>query len=172
MNEVGDVTIVNVKGSINVSGEIRAENVHISAFKDFNLNTEGWLHTNDLAVMDEDGYIQITGRLSDMILVGGFNTYPAEIEEFLHTHPKIQDVSVIGVPDKRLGEVAMAYIIPKEGSDPTAEEIIGFCKGKLANFKMPKYVEFVEAFPLTSTGKVQKFIQREMAAEKFEVSGS
>jgi fatty-acyl-CoA synthase len=127
---------------------------------------EGWVHTNDLAVLDEDGYISITGRFSDMILVGGFNTYPTEIEQFLYTHPKVHDVSIIGVPDERLGEVVMAYIIPKEGTDPTAAEIVDFCQGKLANFKIPRYVEFVDSFPLTSSGKVQKFIQRKMAAEK------
>jgi fatty-acyl-CoA synthase len=126
----------------------------------------GWLHTNDLAVLDEDGYISITGRLSDMILVGGFNTYPTEIEQFLYTHPKVHDVSIIGVPDERMGEVVMAYIIPKEGTDPTAAEIVDFCQGKLANFKIPRYVEFVDSFPLTGSGKVQKFIQRKMAAEK------
>jgi fatty-acyl-CoA synthase len=127
---------------------------------------EGWVHTNDLAVLDEDGYISITGRFSDMILVGGFNTYPTEIEQFLYTHPKVHDVSIIGVPDERLGEVVMAYIIPKEGTDPTAAEIVDFCQGKLANFKIPRYVEIVDSFPLTSSGKVQKFIQRKMAAEK------
>jgi fatty-acyl-CoA synthase len=127
---------------------------------------EGWLHTNDLVTLDEDGYISITGRLSDMILVGGFNTYPTEIEQFLYTHPKVHDVSIIGVPDERMGEVVMAYIIPKEGTDPTAAEIVDFCQGKLANFKIPRYVEFVGSFPLTGSGKVQKFIQRKMAAEK------
>ena len=128
----------------------------------------GWLHTNDLVTLDEDGYISITGRLSDMILVGGFNTYPTEIEQFLYTHPKVHDVSIIGVPDERMGEVVMAYIIPKEGTDPTAAEIVDFCQGKLANFKIPRYVEFVDSFPLTGSGKVQKFIQREMATEKFD----
>jgi fatty-acyl-CoA synthase len=126
----------------------------------------GWLHTNDLATLDEDGYISITGRLSDMILVGGFNTYPTEIEQFLYTHPKVHDVSIIGVPDERMGEVVMAYIIPKEGTDPTAAEIVDFCQGKLANFKIPRHVEFVDSFPLTGSGKVQKFIQRKMATEK------
>lgn len=128
----------------------------------------GWLHTNDLATLDEDGYISITGRLSDMILVGGFNTYPTEIEQFLYTHPKVHDVSIIGVPDERMGEVVMAYIIPKEGTDPTAAEIVDFCQGKLANFKIPRYVEFVDSFPLTGSGKVQKFSQRKMATEKFD----
>jgi fatty-acyl-CoA synthase len=132
---------------------------------------DGWLHTGDMAVKDADGYVRITGRLTDMIIVGGFNTYPAEIEDFFLRHPKVLDVSVVGVPDPIMGEAVMAFVIPREGHALSAEEVQAFARGKIANFKVPKYVEIVDRFPLTGSGKVQKFRQKEYAVEKYRLAG-
>jgi fatty-acyl-CoA synthase len=132
---------------------------------------DGWLHTGDMAVKDADGYVRITGRLTDMIIVGGFNTYPAEIEDFFLRHPKVLDVSIVGVPDPVMGEVVMAFVIPREGQALTAEEIVAFARGKIANFKVPKHVEVVDRFPLTGSGKVQKFRQKAYAIEKYHLTG-
>jgi len=132
---------------------------------------DGWLHTGDMAVKDADGYVRITGRLTDMIIVGGFNTYPAEIEDFLLRHPKVLDVSIVGVPDEIMGEAVMAFVIPRDGHALSAEEVQAFARGKIANFKVPKYVEIVDRFPLTGSGKVQKFKQKEYAVEKYRLAG-
>ena len=131
---------------------------------------DGWLHTGDMGVKDAQGYLRITGRLSDMIIVGGFNTYPAEIENFYLRHPKILDVSIVGVPDPVLGEVVMAFVIPKAGASLTAQEIRDFAKDQIANFKIPKFVEIVSEFPLTGSGKVQKFKQKAWAVETYGLS--
>jgi fatty-acyl-CoA synthase len=128
---------------------------------------DGWLHTGDMGVKDAEGYLTITGRLTDMIIVGGFNTYPAEIENFFLRHAKVLDISIVGVPDPVMGEAVMAFVIPKAGETLTAEEITGFAKGRIANFKVPKHVEIVDAFPLTGSGKVQKFKQKAYAVEKY-----
>jgi len=130
---------------------------------------EGWLHTGDMGVKDSEGYLKITGRLTDMIIVGGFNTYPAEIENFFLRHPKVLDVSIVGVPDPIMGEAVMAFVIPKAEESLTAEEIAAFARGKIANFKVPKHVEIVDSFPLTGSGKVQKFKQRAYAVEKLDL---
>jgi fatty-acyl-CoA synthase len=132
---------------------------------------DGWLHTGDMAIKDADGYVRITGRLSDMIIVGGFNTYPAEIEDFFLRHPKILDISIVGVPDPIMGETVMAFVIPREGETLSAEEVLAFARGKIANFKVPKYVEIVDRFPLTGSGKVQKFRQKEYAIAKYRLAG-
>jgi len=132
------------------------------------IDEEGWLYSGDLAVMDEEGYISIVGRKKDMIIVGGFNVYPREIEEFLFTHPKIQNVSVIGVPDKVFGEVVMVYAIPKEGTTLQPQEIVDFCKGKIANFKVPRYAKIVDQMPMTASGKIQKYKLREEAKKLLE----
>jgi fatty-acyl-CoA synthase len=120
-----------------------------------------WMHTGDLAMMDEDGYINIVGRIKDMIIRGGENVYPREIEEFLYTHPKISDVQVIGVPDGKYGEEIMAWVRFRAGETATAEELRAYCRDKIAHYKIPRYFKFVEAFPTTVTGKIQKFIMRE-----------
>jgi fatty-acyl-CoA synthase len=125
------------------------------------IDQEGWLHTGDLAVMRADGYFRITGRLKDMIIRGGENVYPREIEEFLYTHAKIADVQVVGLPDEKLGEAVAAWIRLKAGEAMTEEELREFCKGKIAHFKIPQYIRFVETFPMTVTGKIQKFVIRE-----------
>jgi len=126
------------------------------------ITKNNWYHSGDLGVMDEHGFIKVTGRLKDMIIRGGENIYPAEIENFLHKHPKIDDVQVVGIPDDRLGEELGAWIRLSDGENLTAEEIKEFCQGKLAHFKIPKYIKFVDAYPLTVTRKVQKFKIREL----------
>ena len=130
------------------------------------IDGEGWLHTGDLAEVDEEGYYKITGRLKDMIIRGGENVYPREIEEFLYTHPKVSDVQVIGVPDERFGEEVMAWVMLKPGESTDPEEIREFCRGRIAHFKVPRYVKVTEEFPMTVTGKIQKFRMREMAVEE------
>ncbi|AGK53307.1 AMP-binding protein [Bacillus sp. 1NLA3E] len=127
------------------------------------IDEENWLHTGDIAVMDENGYCQITGRLKDMIIRGGENIYPREIEEFLYTHPKVLDVQVVGIPDEKYGEEVTAWIRLKEDTTATSEEIRDYCKGKISRFKIPRYIEFCEAFPMTASGKIQKFKLREDA---------
>jgi fatty-acyl-CoA synthase len=125
-----------------------------------------WIASGDIAVADDAGYFQIVGRLKDMLIRGGENIFPREIEDFLYTNPKIEQVEVIGVPDPKYGEEVCAWIKLREGEQATADEIRAFCKGKIAHFKIPKFIKFVEEFPLTITGKVQKFVMRErMAAE-------
>jgi len=126
----------------------------------------GWMHTGDLATMDEQGYVNIVGRLKDMIIRGGENVYPREIEEFLYRHPKVQDVQVIGVPDPRFGEAVCAWIKLHAGQTATDEEIRTFCQGQIAHYKIPRYIEFVPEFPMTITGKIQKFVMREQTIEK------
>ncbi|MFF3427672.1 AMP-binding protein [Streptomyces sp. NPDC002602] len=124
----------------------------------------GWMHTGDLAVMDDDGYLAITGRIKDMVIRGGENLYPREIEEFLHAHPDILDVQVIGVPDPKYGEELMALVRMREGAEPlTADAVRAYCDGRLARFKVPRYVHVVEEFPMTVTGKIRKVEMREMA---------
>lgn len=132
------------------------------------IDENGWLHTGDLATMDEKGYCKITGRLKDMIIRGGENIYPREIEEFLYTHPAVKDVQVIGVPDKKYGEEVMAYLILKNNLDkiPSEEDIIQFVKKGLSRFKAPRYVRFLDAYPMTASGKIQKYRLRDMAIEE------
>jgi fatty-acyl-CoA synthase len=125
-----------------------------------------WMHTGDLATMDEDGYIRVVGRIKDMVIRGGENVYPREIEEFLYTHPQIADVQVIGVPDERYGEELMAWVIPRPGASLSEEGVRDFCRGQVARFKIPRYIKFVDSFPMTVTGKVQKFKMRELAIEE------
>jgi fatty-acyl-CoA synthase len=130
------------------------------------IDKEGWLHTGDLATMDADGYCKITGRLKDMIIRGGENVYPREVEEFLYTHPKVSDVQVFGVPDLKYGEEVMAWIKLRQGETATVEEIRDFCRGQIAHYKVPRYVKFVTEFPMTVTGKIQKYKMRELMIEE------
>ena len=129
------------------------------------IDPEGWLHTGDLAVMDENGYCKITGRLKDMIIRGGENIYPREIEEFLYQHPLIVDVQVLGIPDKKYGEEVTAWIILKEGESLTAEELRAFCKGKISHHKIPRYIHFTDVYPMTASGKIQKYKLREQTLD-------
>ncbi len=133
------------------------------------IDDEGWLHTGDLAVMEEDGYCKITGRLKDMIIRGGENIYPREIEEYFYQHPQIKDIQVIGIPDEKYGEEVMAYIQLKEGEEVTPEEIFEYFKEQLSWHKLPKRIEIVSEFPLTASGKVQKYKLQERAIKKYEL---
>ncbi|MDA8413963.1 MAG: AMP-binding protein [Desulfobacteraceae bacterium] len=133
------------------------------------IDADGWLHTGDLAIMDENGYCKITGRIKQMIIRGGENIYPREIEEFLYTHPRISDVQIYGVPDRKYGEQVMAAVILKKGAQMTEDEIRDFCRGKIANYKIPKYVKFVDSFPMTASGKIQKFKMRDMAIKELQL---
>ncbi len=126
------------------------------------IDTEGWMHTGDLATMDEQGYVNIVGRIKDMVIRGGENVYPREIEEFLYRHPAVSDVQVIGVPDSKYGEELCAWIILKSEQSTSAEDIRTFCQGQIAHYKIPRYIRFVDAFPMTITGKIQKFVMREI----------
>jgi fatty-acyl-CoA synthase len=128
------------------------------------IDEDGWLHTGDLATMDRDECFRITGRAKDMIIRAGENVYPREIEEFLHTHPKVAEVQVVGLPDVRLGETVAAWIRLREPAGE--EEIREFCRGKIAHYKVPQYMRFVDAFPMTVTGKVQKFRIREIEIQE------
>lgn len=127
------------------------------------IDEDGWLHTGDLAVMDENGYCRVTGRLKDMIIRGGENIYPREIEEYLYTYPKVLDAQVIGIPDEKYGEEVMAWLILKDGETATAEEIKEYFKNKVARHKIPKYIYFTDAYPMTASGKIQKFKLREQS---------
>ncbi|WP_338669248.1 AMP-binding protein [Pseudodesulfovibrio methanolicus] len=129
------------------------------------IDKDGWLHSGDLGVMDEDGYLTITGRLKDMIIRGGENIYPREIEEFLYSMDGVLDVQVAGVPSKKFGEECGAFVIRKGDADIEVEDIIDYCRGKIARYKIPKYVTFVDTYPMTASGKIQKYKLRDMAAE-------
>jgi fatty-acyl-CoA synthase len=131
-----------------------------------------WMHTGDLATMDADGYVNIIGRIKDMIIRGGENVYPREIEEFLYRHEDVVDVQVIGVPDERYGEEVMAWVKVRQGSSVTEEGVRDFCRDQIAHFKVPRYVVFVEEFPMTVTGKIQKFKMREQAIEMLGLGGA
>jgi fatty-acyl-CoA synthase len=130
------------------------------------IDPAGWMHSGDLATMDDEGYVRIVGRIKDMVIRGGENLYPREIEEFLYTHPDIADVQVIGVPDERYGEELMAWVVLRSEATISEEDVREFCRGKIAYFKVPRYVKFVDSFPMTITGKVQKFKMREQAIEE------
>jgi fatty-acyl-CoA synthase len=125
------------------------------------IDADGWMHTGDLAVMAADGYCNIVGRIKDMVIRGGENVYPREIEEFLYTHPAVEDVQVIGVPDVKYGEELMAWVKLRPGGTATPDQLREFCRGKIAHFKIPRYVKLVEEFPMTVTGKVRKVEMRE-----------
>jgi fatty-acyl-CoA synthase len=132
------------------------------------IDKEGWLHTGDLAIMDQNGYVKITGRLKDMIIRGGENIYPREIEEFLYTHPKIKDVQVVGVPSEKYGEEVVAYIQVKQGESLTSEDLTAFCQGQISRHKIPAYWAFVNEYPTTASGKIQKYKLRQDAIKRLE----
>jgi fatty-acyl-CoA synthase len=127
------------------------------------IDAAGWMHTGDLATADEEGYVNIVGRIKDMIIRGGENIYPREVEEYLYTHPSVLDVQVIGVPSKTYGEEVMAWVKLRPGTMASDEELTRFCRGRIATFKIPRFWKFVDEFPTTVTGKVQKFRMRETA---------
>jgi len=133
------------------------------------VDDEGWMHTGDLATIDAEGYGNIVGRLKDMVIRGGENVYPREIEEYLYRHPKVEDVAVVGVPDPKFGEEICAWIKLKPGASATEDEIKSFCRGQIAHYKVPRYVRFVTEFPMTVTGKVQKFQIRDVMIEELKL---
>jgi fatty-acyl-CoA synthase len=175
-----EVKIVDAEGRVvapNTPGELctRGYSVMLGYWGDEERTAEaidraGWMHTGDLATLDEDGYCNIVGRLKDMVIRGGENIYPREVEEFLYRHPKIEAVQVVGVPDPRHGEELCAWVKLKPGETATGEEIQAFCKGQIAHYKIPRYMRFVEEFPMTVTGKVQKFIIRERMIRELELT--
>jgi acyl-CoA synthetase (AMP-forming)/AMP-acid ligase II len=128
------------------------------------IDPDGWLHTGDIGVMDENGYLDITDRVKDMFINGGFNVYPAEVEQLMDSHPDIGQVAVIGVPDERLGEVGMAFVVPAAGTTPDPADIIAWCRAEMANYKAPRHIQVVDALPMNASGKVLKFELRERAA--------
>jgi fatty-acyl-CoA synthase len=130
------------------------------------IDSDGWLHTGDLAIREPNGYYRITGRLGDMIIRGGENIYPREIEERLHEHSVVEDVQVVGIPDRRFGEEVLAWVKFKNGRSATEDELRDFCREALAHFKVPRVWKFVDSFPTTVTGKIQKFKIREQAIEE------
>ena len=130
------------------------------------IDADGWMHSGDLATMDEAGYVNIVGRIKDMIIRGGENVYPREIEEFLYSHPDVKDVQVIGVPDERYGEELMAWVKLRPGGSATPDELRDFCRGKIAHFKVPRYVKIVDDYPMTVTGKVRKVEMRELSTRE------
>jgi fatty-acyl-CoA synthase len=136
------------------------------------IDAAGWMHTGDLGTMDDDGYVAIVGRIKDMVIRGGENIYPREVEEFLYTHPDIDDVQVIGVPDEKYGEELMAWVRPRAGADPlTVEAVREFCAGRLARYKIPRYLHLTDEFPMTVTGKVRKVEMRERSIELLRGDG-
>lgn len=164
--------VTNEPMAIGMPGELCTRGYHImkgyykneEATKNA-IDEEGWLHTGDIAVEDEDGYIAITGRIKDMVIRGGENIYPREIEEFLYQHSSVQDVQVVGVPDPKYGEELMAWVILKEGQLLDAEELRTYCQGKISRHKIPRYIEFIKEYPMTASGKIQKFKLREQSIE-------
>ena len=166
-----EVKVVDLEGKIVPRGErgelcTRGYSVMLGYWDEIEktadvLDRNGWMHTGDLAVIDDEGYCNIVGRIKDMVIRGGENLYPREIEEFLYRHPKIQDVQIFGVADDRYGEELCAWVKTRSGETLTVEEIRAFCQGQIAHNKIPRYVEFVDEFPMTVTGKIQKFLMRE-----------
>ncbi|HEY9104990.1 AMP-binding protein [Chitinimonas sp.] len=171
-----EVKIVDVDGSIVPRGTVgelctRGYSVMLGYWDDEAKTREaidaaGWMHTGDLAVIDDEGYCNIVGRLKDMVIRGGENLYPREIEEFLYRHPKVRDVQVVGVPDAKYGEELCAWIILKEGESASEDDIREFCRNQIAHFKIPRYIRFVDAFPMTVTGKIQKYKMREVMTQE------
>jgi fatty-acyl-CoA synthase len=136
------------------------------------IDAAGWMHSGDLAVMDAQGYVNIVGRVKDMVIRGGENIYPREVEEFFYRHPKIQEVQVIGVPDDRFGEELCAWIKLRDGESASIDDMRAFCQGQIAHYKIPRYIEFVDSFPMTITGKIQKFVMRQQMKEKLGLADS
>ncbi len=134
------------------------------------IDADGWMHTGDIAVMDDDDYVNIVGRIKDMVIRGGENVYPREIEEFLYAHPRIRDVQVVGVPDAKYGEEIMAWVQTEDGLPITVEEVREFCAGRIAHYKIPRYVVLADEFPMTVTGKIQKFKLRDQGIEQFDLA--
>ena len=137
--------------------------------RDRSIDADGWMHSGDLAVIDAEGYGNITGRVKDMVVRGGENVYPAEVENYLFRHPAVQEVQVFGVPDTRMGEEVCAWIVLASGETVTEEDITSFCRGQIAHYKVPRYIRFKDALPMTVTGKPQKFKMRDAMMEELGI---
>jgi fatty-acyl-CoA synthase len=171
-----EIKIVDADGAVvprGTAGELctRGYSVMLGYWNDArataaSIDPAGWMHSGDLATMDAEGYVNIVGRLKDMIIRGGENISPREIEELLHTHPAVSAAQVIGVPSAKYGEEVMAWVQPRSGQTVTGEELAAFCKGMMATYKVPRFWKVVDAFPMTVTGKVQKFRMRELAVKE------
>ncbi len=174
-----EMKIINQNGAtvpIGVSGEILIRGYCVmhsywqdSALSHEAINETGWMHTGDLGFLDEQGYLKINGRVKDMVIRGGENIFPREIEDFLYTHPAIETVAVFGLPDRIYGEEICAWIRLRDGHSVTEDDIRIFCKDQIAHFKIPRYIEFVDFFPTTVTGKIQKFAMRDIMREKLSL---
>ncbi|PNK61091.1 AMP-binding protein [Psychrobacter sp. FDAARGOS_221] len=160
--ETGEIVPIGETGELLTKGYSVMKGYWGSRFKTREAIQDGWMHTGDLATMDEEGYVKIVGRSKDMVIRGGENIYPVEIENYLYRHPKIRDVQIVGVPDKKYGEVLAAFIIPRKNAELTEDEVKQFCKDNIAHYKVPTYYRFVEEYPMTVTGKVQKYKITEM----------
>ena len=175
-----EIKIVDTDGRVvprGVTGEFctRGYSVMLGYWNDEEKTREavdaaGWMHTGDLAVMDNQAYVNIVGRLKDMVIRGGENIYPREIEEFLYSHPHIQDVQVIGIPDEKYGEELCAWVKLREGQSVSEDDVRAFCKGQIAHYKVPRYIRFVDEFPMTITGKIQKYIMRQQTIEALSLT--
>lgn len=164
--ETGEVVPIGETGELLTRGYSVMKGYWGSRFKTRESIKDGWMHTGDLATMDEEGYIKVVGRSKDMVIRGGENIYPVEIENYLYRHPKISDVQIVGVPDQKYGEVLAAWIIPKQNVELTEEEVKQFCKENIAHYKIPKYFRFVQEYPMTITSKIQKYKITEMMIEE------
>jgi fatty-acyl-CoA synthase len=177
-----EVKIVDANGHIVPRGEpgelcTRAYSVMIGYWEDQERTREvlepaGWMHSGDVATIDEDGYCRITGRIKDIVIRGGENISPREVEEYLYQHPAIRDVQVIGVPDDKYGEELCAWVVLRPDASVTADDIREFCRGQIAHYKIPRYIKFVDGYPMTATGKVQKFVMRKSMAEEIKSPGN
>ncbi|MCV3272023.1 AMP-binding protein [Roseobacter sinensis] len=171
VDEAGHVVPVGAEGELQTRGYSVMQGYWDDPEKTAEaIDADGWMHTGDLARLDADGYCNITGRVKDMIIRGGENISPREIEEFLYTHPGVSQVQVFGIPDDRFGEIVAAWIVPKPGTSPTEEEVRAFCRDKIAHYKVPAVVRFKDALPMTVTGKPQKFVMRDAMIEELGLS--
>jgi len=170
VNETGDVVPRGARGELCTRGYSVMQGYWNDSEKTADsIDSSGWMHTGDLATLDDEGYCNIVGRVKDMVIRGGENIYPREIEEYLYRHPKILDVAVFGIPDQRYGEQVAAWIKLRPGESATEEEIREFCNSQIAHFKVPAYIRFVESFPMTVTGKIQKFVMRDETVTALEL---
>mgnify|MGYP001230687760 FL=1 len=165
VDNLGKIVPVDTTGEICTRGYSVMKGYWNDVARTNDVINDGWMHTGDLGVFDREGFCTITGRLKDMIIRGGENIYPREIEEFLFSNTKVREVQVFGVPDKKMGEEVCAWIVPMAGCNFIENELDKFCRGKIAHFKIPKYFEFVDELPMTITGKPQKFIMRDKMIE-------
>jgi len=165
VDEAGLIVPVGTKGELCTRGYSVMKGYWADPDRSSDAIRDGWMHTGDLAILDPEGFCSIVGRVKDMIIRGGENIYPREIEEFLFTHPQVREVQVFGVPDDRLGEEVCAWVVPTKDADLTENALRQFCQGQIAHFKVPRHIRLVEELPMTITGKPQKFVMRDKMIE-------